>query len=127
LRHWVLKKVVDEYERLADRLAVDGIRCHHQSPDQLVISRQEEPVWPDDGNSFWVTRAGGEWHLFTWTQKAYSIPETADVASICRTCIAHGNSAMYAVPAELQERLGLREVDEDEMACIFAQMAKPDG
>jgi hypothetical protein len=118
---------MDEYQRLADNLAVDGVRCHHQSPDQLVISRQVGPVWPYGSNSFWVTRAGGEWHLFTWTPRGYSIPEMADMASICRACMAHGNSAMFAVPAELQERFGLRELDEDEVGRIFAQMAKPAG
>ena len=118
---------MDEYERLADNLAVDGIWCHHQSPDQLVISRQVGPVWPDGSNSFWVTRAGGEWHLFTWTPRGYSIPKMADMASICRAFMAHGNSAVYAVPAELQERFGLRELAEDEVDRIFAQMAKPAG
>jgi hypothetical protein len=117
--------MMNEYERLAGNLSVDGIECRHQSLDQLVISWQHGPVWPNRGNSFWVTHAGGAWHLFTWTPRGYSVPQTASMESVCRTCLAHGSSAMWEVPADLQQRFGLRELTHNEVNAVFSKMAKP--
>jgi hypothetical protein len=118
--------IMNEYEQIAANLAPDGIECHHQSSDQLVISGQSGPVWPNRGNSFWVTRAGGAWHLFTWTPHGYSVPESANIESVCRTCLAHGSSAMYEVPADIQQRFGLRELSQKEINDVFSKMAKPE-
>ena len=116
---------MNEYEQLAANLAAVGIACHLQSPDQLVISWQHGPVWPNRGNSFWVTRAGGAWHLFTWSPRGYSVPETANIESVCRTCLAHGSSAMWEVPEEIRQEFGLRELTDDEVNAVFSKMAKP--
>lgn len=45
---------MNPYQQLALALAGDAIRCHFQTPGQMVVSRQIGPVWPDRGNSFWV-------------------------------------------------------------------------
>ena len=116
---------MNEYKQLAEKLAANGITCYHQSPDQLVISRQSGPVWPNRGNSFWVTRAGGAWHLFTWSPRGYSIPETTNIESVCRTCLAHGSIAMWEVPADIRQLFGLRELTDDEVNAVFSKMAKP--
>jgi hypothetical protein len=72
------------YDELVAALAGDEISCYLQSPDQLVVSAQAGAPWPDRGNSFWVTRAGGAWHLFTWAPRGYLIPPSSDVAALCR-------------------------------------------
>jgi hypothetical protein len=117
---------MDEYEQLAEKLAANGIKCYLQSPHQLVISEQLGPVWPNRGNSFWVTRSGGAWHLFTWSPRGYSVPETANIESLCRTCLAHGSSAMWEVPADIRQRFGLRELTDAEVNAIFSKMARPE-
>src|SRR5436853_3132794 len=52
---WVAPHPMNTYEQLATALLQDGIRCQFQAPEQLVVSAQVGEVWPDCGNSFWVT------------------------------------------------------------------------
>jgi hypothetical protein len=80
-------------------------------------------VWPDRGNSFWVTLAGETWYLFTWTSRGYLVPKSTDIEAVCRACI-DGNSAMYVVPDDVQQRFGLRELNEQEVDLVFSRMAK---
>src|SRR5262249_25755405 len=105
-------------------LAGDGIRCHFQSAGQMVVSAQVGPVWPDRGNSFWVTHAGGQWHLFTWSPVGYCVPEGADIARLCRVCMAHGSSAMPTVPARIVRECGRSELSDDEAEAVYAEMDK---
>ena len=116
---------MDSYEQLVAALASDGICCRFQSPDQLVVSAQAGAPWPDRSNSFWVTRATGVWHLFTWTPIGYLVPHRSDMASVCRACMAHRTSAMYSVPPNIAQQFALRELSDDEAEAVFSQMAKP--
>ena|SRR6266404_9153849 len=115
---------MDPYTELAAALAADGIRCHFQSPGQMVVSGQVGPVWPDRGNSFWVTHAGERWHLFTWAPIGYSVPDGAQIVTLCRECMAHGSSAMYVVPNHIVEQFALRELSGPETASVYADMEK---
>jgi hypothetical protein len=108
----------DPYQRLAADLAGDGIRCQFQTRGQLVVSGQTGPVWPDRGNSFWVTHAGGYWYLFTWSPVAYRVPASADMPALCRTCMAHGDSAMSVVPPHIAQEFGLVELSDSEVEEI---------
>jgi hypothetical protein len=108
----------DPFAALTSELANDGIRCQFQTAGQLVISRQVGSVWPDRGNSFWVTHVSGCWYLFTWSPVGYRVPEAADFAAVCRACMAFGNSAMYRVPSEIAEPFGLIELSEEEMDAV---------
>jgi hypothetical protein len=113
------------YEQLATVLAKDGIKCRFQAPEQLVVSAQIGPAWPDCGNSFWITRAENTWHLFTWLPAGYLVPDTTDIASLCRECMAHSASAMYRVPTDVAQQFGLRELSEDEVDAVFAKLPEP--
>jgi hypothetical protein len=115
---------MDPYRQLAATLAGDGIRCHFQTPGQMVVSGQVGAVWPDRGNSIWMTHAGGRWHLFTWSPVGYRVPEGADVTRLCRACMAHGPSAMPAVPAEIAQEFGLNELSDEEAEAVYAEMNK---
>jgi len=117
---------VDPYRQLAKVLVEHGIRCYLQGAVQMVVSTQDGLVLPDRGNSFWLTRAAGEWHLFTWASVGYRIPEGVDVARLCRSCVAHGSSAMATVPAQLAREFGLCELSDDEAESVFAEMDKLD-
>lgn len=108
----------DPYADLAAALASDGIRCRLQAPDQLVFSRQVASVRPDRGNSFWVTHVGGHWYLFTWSPVGYRVPDSADIADVCRACMAFGDSAMYRVPSEIAESFGLIELSGEEADVV---------
>src|SRR5262245_49446529 len=105
--------MADPYHELAKALSSDGIRCRPQARGQLVVSSQWGPSWPDRGNSFWITHAGGRWHLFTWAPRGYRVPRTADVTALCRTCMAHGTSAMFKVPPHIVETFGLVELTDE--------------
>jgi len=106
----------DPYQLLAAALAKDGIHCHFQDRGQLVISRQTGPVWPNRGNSFWVTHIKGCWHLFTWAPLGYRVPETADMVDLCRTCMRYGASAMPEVPLVIVQAFKLVKLSDAEAA-----------
>jgi hypothetical protein len=112
----------DAYRQLATALAADGIRCQFQTRGQLVVSRQVGPIWPDQGNSFWVIHVGGRWYLFTWVPVGYRVPESADMAALCRTCRAHGTSAMAEVLAHIAQEFGLGKLTEDEAEAVCREM-----
>ncbi len=113
---------MDHYQELAAALAVEGIRCQFQMPGQLVVSRQVGPFWPDRGNSFWVTRVGGQWHLFTWSPVGYRVPAAVRIESLCRKCMAHEASAMAKVPPDIIQEFGLAKLCDEEAAAVYAQM-----
>ncbi len=94
----------DPYADLASALANDDICCQFQAAGQLVISRQVGSIWPDRGNSFWVTHSAGHWYLFTWSPVGYRVPDSVDFAAVCRACMAlWKHRAMYRVPREIAE------------------------
>jgi hypothetical protein len=112
----------DPYEELASALAGNGIRCHFHSSGQMVVSSQVGPTWPNRGNSFWVTHIGGRWYLFTWVPIGYRVPETADMAALCRICMGFGDSAMASVPPEIARVFGLAELSEEEEEALSRAM-----
>jgi hypothetical protein len=112
----------DPYQLLAAALSGDGICCQFQTRGQFVISRQAGPVWPNRGNSFWVTHVGGLWYLFTWVPIGYRIPEATDMIELCRTCMGHGQSAMARVPPPIAHGFGLVELSEEEAEAVCQEM-----
>jgi hypothetical protein len=116
---------MNEYEALAETLAAHGIKCRYQSRDQMVISSQDGPVWPNRGNSFWVTRVDEAWYLFTWAPIGYRAPAKVDMESLCRGCMDSGNIAMWKVPADIVEQFGLVELSDDDVDLVFSKMDKP--
>jgi hypothetical protein len=112
----------DAYRQLAQELAVDDIRCQFQSCGQMVVSRQVGPIWPDRGNSFWLTHAGGGWHLFTWVPRGYRVPPDISIADLCRTSMAHGDSAMGKVSSHIIQAFALSELTDDEEEAVYRAM-----
>ena len=110
----------DCYDALAKALAEVGLTGQRQNQDQLVVSSQEGPVWPNRGNSFWLSRRQGVWYLSTWSPVAYSVPANQDVLALCTACMSAGATAMSRVPPEIAARFGLRELDENEYERLFA-------
>ena len=117
---------MNTYEQLTTTLAQVGIKCRLQAPEQLVVSAQDGPALPNRGNSFWVTRVAAVWHLFTWVPVGYLVPDTADIASLCRACMTHGDRAMFRVPTDVVQQFGLRELSEGEVEAVFAKMPEHD-
>jgi hypothetical protein len=114
----------DPYQDLAAALAPDGIRCQFQTAGQMVVSRQVGPVWPDRGNSFWVTNLADGWYVFTWAPVGYRVPPAADVAALCRACMGARDSAMVRVPAALVEQFGLIELSEAGAEAVYRAMKR---
>lgn len=107
------------YRELANALAPDGIVCRFQSEGQLVVSRQSGPVWPNAGNSFWVTHESGTWYLFTWSPVGYRVPATAEMAALCRKCMDIGGAAMGVVPKQIIGEFDLQELSDEEADLIL--------
>jgi len=90
-----------------------------QNEDQLVVSSQEGPVWPNRGNSFWLSHNEGLWYLSTWLPVCYRVPAGQDIVSLCSACMSASSSAMYRVPTDIVARYQLHEIDDREYERLF--------
>src|SRR5260221_256963 len=109
----------DSYDAVAKALAKHGLVGQMQREDQFVVSSQEGPVWPNRGNSFWLSRKQGTWYLSTWLPAGYRVPADHDLVALCSACMG-GPAAMYRVPREVIERFGLQELEENEYERLFS-------
>ena len=109
----------DSYGAVTKALATLGLAGQMQREDQLVVSSQDGPVWPDRGNSFWLSRKQGTWYLSTWLPAGYRVPADQDLVALCSACM-DGPAAMYRVPREVVERFGLQELEENEYERLFS-------
>src|ERR1051325_2305928 len=109
----------DSYRSLATSLAAVALTVQQQGPDQVVVSCQEGPVWPNRGNSFWLSRKEGAWYLSTWSPVGYGIPADQGIVALCIACMSVGNSAMYRVRPDLVSRFQLQELDDDTYQRLF--------
>jgi hypothetical protein len=108
----------DSYEAVSEALAKLGLVGHLQGEDQLIVSAQQGPVWPNRGNSFWLSRKQGAWYLSTWLPTGYRVPPDQDLVALCSACMGCP-SAMYRVPPEVTQRFGLQELGNNEYELLF--------
>jgi hypothetical protein len=109
----------DSYEAVVTAMAKLGLVGQMQHEGKLVVSSQVGPVWPDRGNSFWLSRRQGTWFLSTWLPAGYRVPANQDLVALCSACMG-GPSAMYRVPPEVIERFRLQELTEKEYDQLFS-------
>src|SRR5687767_4707263 len=109
----------DSYASLTVALAAIGLTGQQSGPHQLIVSAQRGPVWPDRGNSFWLSFQSGTWYLITWSPVCYCIPADRDVGELCSVCMKVGKSAMDRVPDEIVARFGLERISDDEFERLF--------
>jgi hypothetical protein len=109
------------YDSLTEALNSIGLIAQQRRSDQLIVSAQRGPVWPDRGNSFWQSVQGGTWYLNTWLPACYRIPSGQDVLAVCSACMESSTSAMYRVPDEITARFGLERISDDEFARLFPE------
>jgi len=110
----------DPYGPLAAELAKLGFTAQLRGADQLVVSTQQGPVWPDKGNSFWISHKGGSWYLCTWLPVCYRVPAAENIVALCSACMSCNESAMYRVPSDIVARFELQELDDREYDRLFA-------
>src|SRR5881628_1731158 len=110
---------VDPYTSLTEALEAVGLSAQRSRPDQLIVSTQEGPVWPNRGNSFWLSHHQGIWYLSTWAPTYYRVPANQDIAAVCSACMAAGTSAMFRVPPDIVARFGLQEIDDRQYERLF--------
>jgi hypothetical protein len=108
----------DSYDAVTEALTKLGLVGQMQGDDQLIVSAQQGPVWPNRGNSFWLSRKQGTWYLSTWLPAGYRVPSDQDLVVLCSACMG-GSSAMYRLPSEIIERFRLRELTEKEYEELF--------
>ena len=108
----------DPYVGLIMALAAIGLTGQRSRPDQLIVSAQDGPVWPNRGNSFWLSHHEGFWYLSTWLPAGYRVPQEQDLLAHCSACMG-GLSAMYKVPLEVIARFGLQELGDNEYERLF--------
>lgn len=113
---------ITPYTEIRDALAQSGIKCGVDGRHQITVSVQDRAIWPDAGNSFWITMATGSWYLFTWSPAGYRIPRGTDIPELCRRCMKSGNRAIYTVPDNICDEFGLVELDDDEAEVVYTAM-----
>ena len=101
------------YDPLIKALEANGMTWKMQKHDQLIVSRQRGAVWPDRGNSFWLSYKDGTWYLGTWSPVGYRVPSDQDIVALCSACMM-GDSAMYCVPPEIVAQFHLQKLDDPE-------------
>ena len=109
----------DPYIALTKLLAAVGLTGQRNRPDQLIVTAQQGPVWPNKGNSFWLSYIQGLWYLSTWLPAYYRVPANQDVVGLCSACMAVEASAMSRVPADIVTRFQLQEIDERQYERLF--------
>ena len=108
----------DSYDAVTEALATLGLVGQMQGDGQLIVSAQQGPVWPNRGNSFWLSRKQGTWYLSTWLPARYGVPPDQDLVALCSACVG-GSSAMYRVPPEVIARFRLQELEDKEYERLF--------
>jgi len=109
----------DPYNQLLDTLAGAGLIGQRNLPDQLIVSAQSGPAWPNRGNSFWLSHKEGLWYLTTWSPVHYRVPANQDIVRLCSACMAAGPSVMDRFSPELITRFGLQEIDDRQYEDLF--------
>jgi hypothetical protein len=117
----VLPMNPNSYADLTNALQDMGLTGQQKNPDQLIVSTQLGPVWPNRGNSFWLSLQNGTWYLSTWLPACYRIPAGEDVVALCAACMKSGAAAMYRVPDEIIGRFGLELISDDEFQSVFPE------
>jgi len=110
---------LESYASLTNALHSIGLTGQQVRPHQLVVSAQRGPVWPDRGNSFWLSLQNDTWYLSTWSPVCYRIPAGQDVVALCSACMEIGTSAMDLVPEEIAARFGLVRISYTEFDELF--------
>jgi hypothetical protein len=109
----------DLYIPLIEALTGVGLVGQRNLPDQLIVSSQQGPVWPNRGNSFLLSHREGIWYLSTWLPVHYRVPANQDVVQLCSACMAFGESAIYRVPPGIVARFELQEIDDRQYEELF--------
>lgn len=113
--------IYDSYASLTDALNRIGLTGQQSRPDQLIVSAQDGAVWPNRGNSFWLSSQGGAWYLSTWLPVCYRIPHSQDLLALCSACMEVGTSAMYRVPDYIISQFGLEQISDSEFEHLFPE------
>jgi len=121
---WLMNFDITPYIGIRESLAQLGIECGINNRHQITVSNQDHDIWPNCGNSFWITVATGSWHLFTWLPVGYRVPDGIDLTELCKQCMAFGDSAMYRVPKTIIDTFGLKEIDDEEAELVYTAMEK---
>jgi hypothetical protein len=119
----------DPYDVLTKALAPAGLIGQRENAgrlSRLIVSSQEGPVWPNRGNSFWLSQKDGVWYLVTWLPACYRVPASQDIVALCSACMLVGTSAMYRVPPEIVASFGLQELDDAEYGRLFSRETQCD-
>ena len=109
----------DSYASLTDALHAIGLTGQSSRSEQLIVSTQNGPVWPNRGNSFWLSCQNGTWYLGTWAPICYRIPANQNLITLCLSCMESGSSAMYRVPEEIAKRFDLERISDSEFERLF--------
>ena len=109
----------EAYRPLVDGLRASSVAACFRVPDQLVISRQDGPVRPSDGNSFWVSRREDAWYLCTWASTCYLVPRGVDLVRLCVEFAGWAGAAQARVPPLLVQRHHLVELSAEDAGRLL--------
>jgi hypothetical protein len=109
----------DPSSALTEALAAVGLTGRRSRPEQLIVSAQQGPVWPNKGNHIWLSFNQGLWYLSTWLPAYYRVPASQDIVALCSACMSIGTSAMCRVPPDIASRFQLQEIDGRQYERLF--------
>ena len=112
----------DPYISLTKALATVGLTAQQSRPDQLIVSTQQGPVWPNTGNSFWLSLKQGFWYLSTWLPAVYRIPKEQNICELCAEVPQSSQTAIYRVEEHHVAKYGLERLSEEEADSLFANL-----
>lgn len=116
---------IGPYESLREQLLPHHLECAIHNRHQMVISTQKGvSIWPNNGNSFWVTRATNNWHIFCWTSIGYSIRDESTLAACCVELIRSQSEAMHSIPEKTLSDFQLTKLTGEESKIILDSMYK---
>jgi hypothetical protein len=107
------------YQHMIDELAKHNVSAYFQQDDQLVISRQGDPVWPGPGNSFWISCPNGSWHICTWAPVCYRVPDETGLLKLCLAFLDEGGVAQPNLPLAIVQEYNLSILDDAEASSLF--------
>lgn len=107
------------YQSFAARFRGSDVRGFVKEPNQLVLSLQDGPVWPDRGNSFWVCWLDGRWYVGTWAPRYYRVQDADRLLDFCDKFDHFGDSAQGEIPGNLMAEYGLEEVPDDAFDALW--------
>jgi hypothetical protein len=112
--------------RVCQSLQTHSISVKIIDENQVVVSKQEGEVFPDKGNSFWITCDESEYFLCTWSPVCYRVTKESKFIALCVAFLNQGSQALPKIPSDLCERYEAIPLSDEETDILLGEES-PEG